>query len=342
MDLSTALLQRIFAAHGTSKLADCLKRIKGSDEQIPRSAFRTTGTREQLEEAARTALQSGYLSNQDLAKIVDTVEENGGQHIFLFRLTAAGRKALTKTAMQTAKPEPEASTVLYSDSPTTRLFFVDREDEGFGLKQVLTSEYWELDRDRSKDTENERVTWYVKRRRRAVNLMLVRPEAEELEVRIDRVRSGQDDRLATRNYQTFESAMVGLFDRAKHTEQLLFTPSQFAKMVAAKGETYMTVDEAEDGEFSQRISNTRERTKGTDVRDYERWGLSGKGFKRSSLNIYWRIGDDERVHSILSNVPLLVTDEPTLEEIGAKVYVHAKIPPLDLRHVIDRIRHFAS
>lgn len=339
MDISAILLQRIFAAQGTSRLAKLLRSAKGED--VPRGAFRTTGTREQLEEAANSALLSGYISTDDLAQIVDEVEENGAQHVFLFNLTDAGKKALTRAAIEKSVPVVPPSAALYGEAPQRRSLFIDRGGEGFGVKQVFTSDYWELDRARSKDTDEERVSWYVKKHRRAVNVMLVRPDENELEVRIDRVRSSQDDRLATRNYQLFEASLVGLFDRVKHAEPLRFTPSQLAKIASAKKETYMTVDEAEDGDFSQRISNTRERAKGLDVREYEHYALDGKGLKRTSLNIYWRV-NDEKIHSILSNVPLLMTDDPTADELGAKVYLPATLQPQDMRHVIDRIRHFAS
>src|SRR5258708_6992277 len=96
-----------------------------------RNAFRTKGTREEIRHATAQAVTTGATTVEDLARLVDEVEENGAQHIFLFDRTPHGKRRATRSKLLDAFPAaPQRPTEsLYADLPAARRTLV-RDDGG--------------------------------------------------------------------------------------------------------------------------------------------------------------------------------------------------------------------
>src|SRR5438067_1313889 len=79
----------------------------------------------------------GHISEQEVRALVDEVEENGAQHIFLYRLTDAGRRNLTADKLAAAfhAPPTRLSARYYGDEPPRQQYFLNRDGILF-VKQV--------------------------------------------------------------------------------------------------------------------------------------------------------------------------------------------------------------
>lgn len=335
VELLEPLVRRLREARAKSRLQAFLKRIK-KEQDVPVRKFRSSGTIEQLIEAVEIAARDGLISATDLAALVDEVEENGGQHVFLFDLTPAGiaraRSRALKDAFQTLPAQPTPG--MYADLPAaSRVYFVKREDT-IVIKQIFRASYWEKDETRSYERDNERATFIVRRQRRAINLLRLEPRTGRAEIRIDRVRGQMDDRLAMSLLADFQNSLKGAFDF-----QSLVTPLEiwrgFPRIVKDRTRTYMSTDGARDASVSVNISNRREKSEGGDVRDHRHYRFSGTDYSRDTLNVYWFEpgNEDEKFHSILSR------EEVNGQAVG-KVYVAAKLTPAQLAYVLDTIRQF--
>jgi hypothetical protein len=329
--LVDALLARLKAARAKEHLARLLADIRHT-QQLTNRDLGITGTVEDLEGHARKALENGWLSEKQLSVVVDEVEENGGQHVWLFQLSTAGKKALMAAALKKSLAEPPANptAALYAELPKLTRTFVQERADSIAVKQIYKADYWEKDDTRSVSGADERVTYYVRKERRAINLMRILPEAGLAEIRIDRVRGQNDESLAVQLLKSFTESIDDL-DLPEH-----FIPvpiwQGFSAMVADEEKTYMSTDEGEDGSVQLRISNRREGAKGEDVRKHAAYKLGG-AFARRSLNVYWVQADKSKIHTILSKVAVDGTEL-------AKVYVAAKLSKAELEGVIGTIRTF--
>jgi len=153
--------------------------------------------------------------------------------------------------------------------------------------------------------------------------------------------NGDDITQAEEAFDGFADSLSALVDFEKHLAPIAMRMS-FPAIVAARDETFMTVDSASDATVRRAYARIREDKKTTDIRAYTHWNMDGKNYSRESLNVYWMIdhgtGDERRIHTILR---WLVEDEahPTPR---ARVYVSAHISEGDLAHVVGRIRRFAQ
>jgi hypothetical protein len=338
-----ALIARALAAGGKGKVEALLKETKEASaglQSAHRPSFRTSGSKEQIADAVREAIRSHYLTTHRLAALVDALEENGGQHIFLYTLTDAGARQVTSNYLaQKVMGPPHAPTdAYYSEAPTRRTSFENRRGV-LVIKQIYVAEYWERNDQESRETTEKRINVMDKVRRRAVNLVRIRPASRQVEVRIDRARPQYDAKLALELFDQFKSSLENIIDFASHFQTLPIWRG-FPRIVAARDETYMSTDEGYDPTVLQRLANRRAGRYGTDIRDHDNFRVDNT---RDHLNIWWRLPDgaaaeDEKyVHSIMSRV----------DGVGgyperAKVYVGGKADQADLEHVLGRIRHFTS
>ncbi len=339
MELVPQLVDRISKARGKRKLVDLLRSVKEAHDL----RIRTTGTLEDLEAALTGVVLDEHLSLDSLRAVVDEVEENGAQHIFLFKLTDAGREALTPRRLANAFPAPPANLTqgFYGETPRRHTVFIGDRPGQVIVKEVHTGSYWELDEDESEDGPTRRVRVTVLRQRRAVNMLRIFPATGDAEIRIDRLKGSNDTKIALEGLDDFTTRLAAVLDMQGHLTPVDVRPS-FPTMVAAEGETFMLTDHASDASARQIISSRREGpTRATDIRKHPNYQLKGNGYVRDALHIYWKVAgaDDRLVFSIISAVQPDDTDDDTEY---AKVYVSAKVEPGDLDYVIARIRQFAT
>jgi hypothetical protein len=328
-ELLAALVSRLKEARSKGRLGLLLKRIK-EEQDVPRRKFRSSGTIEQLREAVGIAAADGLISVKDLASLVDDVEENGGQHIFLFNLTEAGKQRARSQAFKGAFQAlpAQATPAMYAELPSAKRTYLTERATRIVVKQISRAEYWEKDEDRSYSRADERATFIVRRQRRAINLLLLDPVQGRAEVRIDRVRSLMDDGLALTLFSEFQNDLQDAFAFASLTTPVPIWQG-FTRIVSDRANTYMSTDGAKDASVTVNISNRREADRGTDVRDHPTYAYATRDYTRDTLNVYWLQEGKEKVHTILSRVPDA--------NIG-KIYVAAKIDADQLAYVIERIR----
>lgn len=327
------LFQRIQGARSKHTLEEFLAEAKRT-QGLPRS-FVTRGTPPVLLESLHQAVANGWVTETALASLVDRIEENGRQHIFLFDVTDAGRRALTAGRLRDAFPAMPArpTPALYAELPAAKRTGVAERADGLVVKQLFRAEYWEKDQEKSYETADERATVVRRHERRAINLFIVRPEEGTAEVRVDRVRSQMDDNLAMNLFTSFlQDLSVAV--QPEHIEPVPLWRA-LPRIAVDRDEVYLNADDAQDAEANLRFSNRRARDSGPDIRDYPRYTIQGPDFYRAELGAYWTVpGEARRVYTHMS----IVEDTP----VGrcGKVYISATLAPPVLHHVLDRIRHF--
>jgi hypothetical protein len=340
--LADLLVSFLVDARAKHRLVELLRIVK-HEAQLPRSAFRISAATEELRRTVQELVASNALPLKKLAALVDSVEENGGQHIFLFTLTAAGRAAVTEaTAARLFSPAPRQPTAtFYSKLPSSARAYHLQQGGPIVVKEVRLAEYWVLDADAARETEDRRTIEFKKERRRAVNLFIADLETGQVQVRIARASDRDDTNLAKSLFHDFRVRLASMVDFHKHLEPVPIW-NGFGKIVKAKDETYMSHDEAEDPSVLHRLSNRRARTAGSDVRTHSSYDMDSNKYKRKLLNVFWKIpggsDPDSYVHTVMSRFRV-DTPHPPLD--CGKVYVAATVPPERLDYVLNRIRHFA-
>lgn len=328
--LAELFLRRIAEQRAKSRLQDVLI---AANEKLPEARrIRVTGTHEELAVAVVEAVEEGSLPLEQLATVVDEIEENGGQHIFLFSLSDVGARELTASRItRPFGPEPTNPTLdFYRDRP--KVHFVQGVRDNLPVvKRISTAEYWEKNIDESEESADRRVVVFDKRELRACDMLILDVANGTLQIRIDRVRNAMDDRMGVQRLNEFLDG-VGVLDIEKHLVPLPLRAA-LNKIAQARDETYMSVDEAYDELANVKFANIREQTT-SDVRDHPDYALGSMACVRRWLNVFW-LHQGQKLHTILN----VVSFGDGLEL--AKVYVPAKLKPADLRHVLDRIRYFA-
>lgn len=348
------LLNRLYDVHEKKKVQDLLRVAKKRPGVKP-TDFSVTGNREDIRQSIKTAIELGYLSSGDLARLVDSVEENGSQHIFLFTLTDEGRRELTAERLRHAFPEtPDLPLqALYRDRPTSPHAVFRLRDDVLSIKEVRTFEYWVYDEGASSTDTQRRTVTYQKKRERGVNVFQIDRARGLAEVRIDRVGQRMDDQMALDVLKDFERTLIegghgpgpGPIDPLRHLSCIPVSKA-FGRILQATDETYMAVDEARSASIIHRISNYRAGTAGKDVRLLPQYDMDSKDYSHDRLNVYWRIPSTGKlVHTILAKaaVPIVGGNGKTVQYCNCgKIYIPNRLEPAELRHVIDRIRHFAE
>ena len=332
-DLVDLLLQRLRTAGSKTSLQDLLRAVN-EEQELKRGELKITGNLEELLERTRDALSRNWLGVERLSSLVDSHEENGGQHVFLFDVTAAGLKALKSKAFRAnfdvMPSHPTAA--MYAELPQVDCTYFSERPDALVIKQVYRTAYWEKDEDLSSSTDTVRTTISVRRERRALNLFRLMPEEKKAEIRVDRVRGEMDDSLALTLFSEFLDVLSPVVDAQTHLQPTKIWHG-FTGIVADQDHTYMSTDTAQDASVAVRMSNRREDTKGQDVRNHPDFKFIGPSYSRKNLNVYW-LTEYSKIHTILSH----------FEQEGrqhGKVYVGAKISAEELTDVTERIRQFA-
>lgn len=344
-ELLDLLLARLRAARDKRAIQGLLRAV--NDEQaLRRGELRITGNKDELLQHIRDGIDRRLLSVHRLATFVDQLEENGGQHLFLFDLTPDGLAALSPTTFRHAFPPipPGPTPAMYADIPDQpQVYFSDRPD-ALVVKQIHAATFWEKDENRSHSDDTERTTVVVRRRRRALNLFRLLPDQQQAEIRLDRITHGIGDKEVGEYLREFLLTLDPILNVDRHLRP---TPiwNGFRAIVNCRAGTYMSTDGAEDPSVKVNISNRRSGGRGHDVRDHPSYQFAATDYVRDHLNIYWDTealapivdldrGDPKRVHTILSRFTL---DDRTY----GKVYIAATISPEVLSSVTERIRGFA-
>jgi hypothetical protein len=302
-----------------------------------------TGSVEELENALQGAVVDGHIDTAEIKALVDEIEETGGQHVFLFKLTPAGRAALTSATLggQFHAPPQTVTPGFYADLPRTTCVFIGDRPNQLIVKEVYTGSFWEPDEEESVDTPKKKTRVTVLRERRAVNILRILNNGD-VEIRIDRLKGANDTSLALEGLEQFKQRLAAVVDFDAHLEPVAIRAA-FPAIVAAENETVMLTDRATDASASQGFSSRRDSpTRGTDVRRHPNYRLKGNNYVRDSVNIYWKIdgSDKDLVYTIVSAVD--IGDDPAAPVEYTKVYFSAKVSPAELDYVITRIRHFAA
>ena len=330
------LLDIIFDARAKSKLEQMLAEVKDR-RHLPRS-FRSTGTTDDLRISVQEAVNKGHLSLDELARLVDQIEENGGQHIFLFNRTPEGRRRLTRDNIANAFADLPArpTAALYAAIPSSTRTYYKPDPNLLIVKQIRPASYWERSGSWTDQPGGERTISEHQVHRRAVNLLVINPANDEVEIRIDRVRGGKYDDLAIAYCGDFLDTLKHVLRIGEHIEPIPIW-EHFNEIARDRTDTFMNVDASADPAVKQRMSNRREGSYGTDVRDHPDYVMDQKTYVRDFVNIFWNIDSDsgsKLIYTALNKV------EVQDHECG-KVYVSAKSEPSELEHVITRIRRFA-
>jgi hypothetical protein len=362
--LRRTLVDRILQAKGKTRLQKLLKDRK--EKSDGRAKFATTGEPDALNKSVDDAITGGFLMEADLAQLADELEEIGGQHVFLFRLTDKGKGELTFDYLRASFNEHQPSLAYYDELPATAdVEWLERDGKVY-LKQVHTATYWELDRKKSVWTDEVRHRIWEKIRRRAVNLLLLDPVNATVEICIDRLRGEDDEKLAERELSEFLKAIEPAIRQEDHFEPVRVRHCLGTIVAETLDETFLNSDGVYDEEVSHRMSNRRKGTRGQDIRKNPGYSLADADYDRDGLKIYWFTGpmpaptdaetnddddsdDEERgggkaepvrpsVFTVISGL-IRVVDKKKFEH--GKVYISAKISAKDRAHVIGRIRHFA-
>ena len=330
-DLLDLLLARLRAARDKRALQGLLRAVN-EEQALPRGELRVTGNKDELLQHIRAGVDKHLLSLQRLATFVDQLEENGGQHLFLFDLTPDGLAALRPSAFRQAFPllPPGPTPAMYADIPDQPQVYFSEQPDALVVKQIHAATFWEKDENRSHSDDTERTTVVIRRRRRALNLFRVLPDQQQAEVRIDRITQGIGDKEVGEYLREF---LVALQPVLNVEHDLRSTPiwNGFRAIVNCRNGTYMSTDGAEDPIVKVNISNRRAGGAGQDVRDHPSYQFAATDYVRDHLNIYWETeglvanwdperGDPKRVHTILSRF--------TLDERAyGKVYIAATVSP---------------
>ena len=346
-ELVDLLLMRLRAVSSKRALQDLLRTVN-QEQQHSLGRLRVTGNKDNLLDGIRAGIDRQILTVARLASLVDRLEENGGQHIFLFDLTEEGIDALrTQAFRQAFATMPSGPTpLMYSDTPAQPQTYFSERPEGLVVKKIHTVHFWEKDESRSYSDEYERATIQVRRSKRAIDLFKVNPELRQAEIRISKTTSGIDDKSAGERFQVFTQTLSPLVDIDGHLQS---TPiwDGFSTIVRTRDGTFMSIDDAHDPSIRITISNRRTGWHTKDVRDHPTYKYADTNYVRKHLNIYWDTeglatlqtgpaqGDPERVHTVLSKFVLG-------QRAYGKVYVAATVSPEVLSGVTERVRRFAQ
>ena len=346
-ELVDLLVERLRASQRGNRAIQGFLRAVKMQRSLGTRELLTSGNRGTLLEHLRDAVAEGFIPVDNLARFVDRVEENGGQHIFLFDLTPEGVVTLQPDALETAFPPSGPNAAMYEDVPKQPRIHFEHRPDALVVKQIHSAGYWRKDEARSEaySEEGVRAVFQVEHRCRALNILRVLPERGQAEIRIDRLTSGLTRDEIGAHFQAFLSALSPVLDEKQH---LSSTPiwRGFGDIVDCRDGTYMRVDRATDPSVNINISNRREGTIGRDVRDHPSYELASQDYTRDVLSVSWITewllgndssddrGDPERVHTTLSKFTIDGRDY-------GKIYVAASVSPEVLSCVSENIRHFA-
>jgi hypothetical protein len=143
--LVDTILSRLIEENAKGRVEKLLAKVK-EEKDLGKNAFRTRGSKEELSGTITELIRTGYLSIERLARLLDDVEENGGQHIFPFEATEEGKKAIKVGKLRKLfHPTPAITKSLYADIPASkRTYFVENGDELI-IKQIYCGAFWEID-----------------------------------------------------------------------------------------------------------------------------------------------------------------------------------------------------
>jgi hypothetical protein len=330
------LTQRIYDANAKHVLEDFLRERKWA-MNASRDTFRVSGTREELVGSVAEAIRAGVVTVLELRDLVDRIEESGGQHIFLFHSPASG---LSKAAelMNELPPFPAGPTeALYSEHPAQDRIHAQRTGDVVTVKQFRTAYYWSRDETASSTELDRIVDVRVRRPGRAVNMLRISLSSGEVELRISRVAAAaSQDQLCAELIADFQSRLGDSFDFHKDCAPLEVWRG-FPSILRDKQGTFIAVDEAKDSTYNRRVSSRRATTQGQDVRDAPNYDLADERYVRDYLSVHWRLYHeaDKFLHTHLSKFKI---DCPDCVARWGKVFVAAKVHPVDLANVLHRIR----
>ena len=283
--LRRRLVHRIVQARGKTRLQQLLKETK--DRAGGKAKFNVTGTSEELEQAVDDAITGGFLSESEVLRLTDDLEEIGGQHVFLYKLSRAGKEQITPAVLRAAFKKHVPSADYYGEKPTGNAVEWLERDGVLYLKQVHTASYWELDRKQSVWNDEVRKRIWQRVDRRAVNLFWVDFKTATVDVCVDRLRGENDEKLAERELSAFLAALAPTIKAKEHLIPVRISHA-FGDIVSTTlGETFLNADGVYDEDVAHHMSNRRKGTRGLDIRKNPGYNLGQEDYDRDGLSIYW-------------------------------------------------------
>ena len=140
------LLSRLEAARDKRAIQGLLRAVN-EEHGLPRGELRITGRKDDLLHHIRDGVDRGLISVNRLSALVDRLEENGGQHLFLFDLTPEGVAALQAPTFRSAFASMPSSPApsMYADIPHPPKIYFAQRDDALVIKQIHAATFWEKD-----------------------------------------------------------------------------------------------------------------------------------------------------------------------------------------------------
>ena len=344
--MSEQLLGRLADAASKEQIQNLLRAVK--EEQALRSGeLRVSGSKDDLLQHVRDGIASKLLSVGRVATLVDRIEENGRQFLFLFDLTQEGVSALGAPAFRQGfdVAPPGRTPAMYADVPDEPQVYFSEQADALVVKQVHAATHWELDEQRSYTEETERATFQVLRRHRALNMLRVVPETRQAEIRIGRFRANMKDETVGEHLTAFLQTLSPVVDVEGQMRPTRIWDG-FQQLASTREGTFMATDSANDPTATVKFSTRRAGGVSGDIRDHPDYRLERVDYVRDVLNMYWdtefwvsrrdQFGESgpRMVHTVLARF------RSDGREYG-RVDVPVAVSPEVLTGVIECIRRFA-
>lgn len=344
--VARVVIDRILASGGTQRLRALLVHVKSSST-VKRSAFRTSGSKDDIATAAQEAHRLGHVSLTRLASLADECEENGSQRIVIFTATDTGRTKLSAASLAPLlEQKPREPTVaLYGGLPRQTRLYAEVRDSTTILKRIGPAHTWNRDQNRSYETSTEKATFWTREDGRAVDMLRFDVASGRTEIRIDRVFSGTSKTFLDERFLSFLEA---LSNNVRVPDDLKPVPLWlgFSDIVSCRDDTYMSVDSAYDPSIEHTLSRRRAGTKAPDIRDDKRYDMNAKSYGRSSVSIYWKLPEEEPsqhpryLYTHLARATVHLSNSRSIDV--CKVWIPRRASPQEVNHVLARLSTIAG
>jgi hypothetical protein len=299
-------------------------------------------TYEELVEALANALNSGWLTVDKVAAVLDEAELSGRQHVCLF-VVDEGDLNTVKTSLLSPKTHNKDKVQFeeFWDIPLEPYTRVLSDTAASVLSKTITArKYWvEIDRVTKEDyikverkREKERAALVIKLDLQS-RLLQFRVPIKEQAPGVDTSKSVYEFITEMVESQYGKSGLVWL-SRLKP----LKIGDAFQNIVKNRDDFELHTDHPENKHIKSVMSRKGSPDTATDIRDFDQWVFES-GFARSCIRGMWKRDEDDRIDVRMHYEQVKVNK--TLNRNIARLYFAKPYTDEEVEHVIKRIReHF--
>ncbi len=332
--LAHFLKNRYLKAQAINLLKEAKKRNQLKQNQLKTAQ---TLTYAEITDGLETAIASGWMSLDDVVRVLDTAEISGKQHVCIFRLPTKGTSSILntlRTPTGTVSATPSIADFYSVPSSSSVRVLVDSPDE-VAVKIVTRRAYW-ITNMLEQDSERELIERKRHRERSAVILKCNR-KTGFVQLRVPPREKGSGE-TAKGVYDFAVTALtahypVDLKSWFHKIDQFAIADS-FPKLLANKTEFELWYDSPEDHNTKTRISRKGRPKHGNDLRTDKNWRFE-KGYARTSLRGFWKCPSTSHLYVHMNS------DQTRLSKSTTRKFARIFVPDLcsdgDLDHVIQRI-----